>query len=358
MTNFRRFWPSFPSSGFYVALTRPVNEDQLILLSEPFNLRRLRNYGPSEETLNEYARLWDLFKQTFERMNPNEPIPSRLDGRPRLRSNIREPIGLTNSQNYCWLTSYLQLLVCMDDPIQTVRSNDNERVRKLKQEMIKTLLEMKASQKTFLPAEYTENIAKYCGLEQLFQQAIGNFLTENEGLLRYCSYNRVSTTKCKCSRPRTSTTLVHNVTIECPETPLNLLSLIPATTSNIDEEICSGCQNIKSMRSKVTFSRYITIFIKRAKDGYKVSTRIEIPELLNGTHRLCCIIEHIGEQVDHGHFVSYANRSPDFSRYYRVDDRNVSAWQNFAGDHSSPSLKDVEASILLYMRLKNEKVRT
>ena len=99
--------------------------------------------------MNEYARLWDLFEQTFERMNVNEPIPSRLDGRPRLRSNIREPIGLTNSQNYCWLTSYFQLLVCMDDPIQTVRSNDNERVRKLKQEMIKTLLEMKASQKAF-----------------------------------------------------------------------------------------------------------------------------------------------------------------------------------------------------------------
>ena len=58
----------------------------------------------------------------------------------------------------------------------------------------------------------------------------------------------------------------------------------PSYASSTDEEICSGCQNIKSTRSKVTFSRYITIFIKRAKDGHKVSTRIEISELLNGTH--------------------------------------------------------------------------
>src|SRR5689334_14817163 len=83
LTDFRRYWNSFPSAGFYVALTRPVEEDQLIVLGEPFTLAKLQKLAPSHEAMVEYSRLWRLFEKSYT--GSDLCVPLRTDGPKRMR---------------------------------------------------------------------------------------------------------------------------------------------------------------------------------------------------------------------------------------------------------------------------------
>ena len=101
----------------YVALTRAVDENQLIFICDRFILSKLQEYRPSQTTLDEYFRLWRLFEKTLNKLNPNLPVPKRVNGLSRTRAHIKEPIGFEILGNSCWLNSSLQLLTCLNSPL-------------------------------------------------------------------------------------------------------------------------------------------------------------------------------------------------------------------------------------------------
>jgi hypothetical protein len=193
LTDFRQFWPSFPSPGFYVALTRCVDDKQLILLCERFTLRKLKSYGPTTQTMNEYGRLWRLFESTMRMLYSNEILPARLDGPPRQRAYINEPVGLENVGKCCWLNASIQMIACMTI-VPQLSTDDDLRINELKKSLFHLTETMRKSQDCYIEGSPIKDVLRLSGMQMHLAQDVGAFLSLNEKILEDSSNFRAEGT--------------------------------------------------------------------------------------------------------------------------------------------------------------------
>ena len=368
LTNFRKYWHSFPAPGFYVALTRCVNENQLILLGEGFTLRKLKSYGPSMNTSNEYGRLWRLFENTIHRLDPQAIVPARLDGPQRERANIMEPVGLENDKNACWLNVCIQLLSCMasssssSTTTSSAKISKDERVSKLQQSLAKLLKSMKDTTSCFLPSAEIVDVKQLSGLINFADQDVGCFLNKNRDIFQGRSDFSINGTG-KCPQCQATTSRVRYTDqllfLSATQNDTSLETLLQSFSipSKCKNKSCNA-ENIHIENVQFTIGEYVVILIRRGINDEKIQSNVTFPlqwQPGNSATKmnLRCVIEHIGDTVHTGHYVAWMNRRDKINRFYRVNDKFVSTATLFEGAKYSPNVADVEASVLLYETVKN-----
>jgi Ubiquitin carboxyl-terminal hydrolase len=119
-----------------------------------------------------------------------------------------------------------------------------------------------------------------------------------------------------------------------------------------DAEVCQCGLLFKSSYS-LTLGDYVIFSITRATEDGKLTSHVPFPARFNhhDTYTLRCVIEHIGVNVDTGHYVAWVNRRLHLDRFFLVDDDKVATWTTFEGTPASRGVKFVQAALLLYQRL-------